>query len=291
MLHHGAEGRCRRGKGPEGDPMLLAQGLHDLLQAGVLARRRAGDRGVVDSDDVVEVVPDHRGRQLPGKRRVEAVGHAVRLDRDGLPDGEGLRSLEEALALYRELGDRRGEANVLWGLGNRGYFGLSPDAGTDYFRQALEIFRTVGDLTMAAWSLHMLGSGLARLQRYDESRPALHQALRHFHDASDASGIALVLDDLASLAVADGELPRAARLRGAARRLTAATGAELAGFVDMQFERGIRPHVTHELSPEELERYGQEGARMTLDEAVAYALDTTIEGLRAGHDTGPVGLG
>jgi len=207
------------------------------------------------------------------------------------PDGIGIRSLDEALALYRELGDRRGEANVRWGLGNREYFGLINEAGTANFRQALEIFREVGDVTMEAWSLHMLGSGLGRLGRTDEARPILRHALRHFYDASDAAGIALLFDDLASQAVTDGDLPRAARLRGAARRLTAATGAELADFVDAQFEQGIRPNVAEALSPDELERYGKEGARMTLDEAVAYALETTVAALTAQHGSEPTELG
>jgi predicted ATPase/class 3 adenylate cyclase len=189
------------------------------------------------------------------------------------PDREGERAQEEALALYEELGDLRGQANVLWGIGNREYFGRVTDAGEATMRRALELFRQVGDATMAAWSQHMLGGALLRTNRADEARPLLRAALRHLHDASDASGLAIVLDDLASLAVADGDLPRAARLRGAARRLTAATGATLAGFVDDVFEHGVRPHVTGRLSPEDLARYGAEGAAMTLDEAVAYALD------------------
>ncbi len=195
------------------------------------------------------------------------------------PDGEGHRAQEEALALYKEIGDLRGQANVLWGMGNRAYFRQDDDAGQSYFRAALELFRQVGDVTMEAWSLHMLGSALLRRASPDESRPILRHALRHFYDASDAAGIALVLDDLASQAVVDDDLPRAARVRGAARRLTAATGAELAGYVDEQFEFYARPQVSDKLSPDELARYGAEGAAMNLDEAVAYALDVTPEEL------------
>ncbi len=195
------------------------------------------------------------------------------------PDGTGVKAQEEALALYREIGDDRGEANVLWGIGNREYFLRTRDAGEAHFREALELFRRVGDVTMEAWSMHMLGSALLRRDRPEDSRPILRHALRHFHDASDAAAIALVFDDLASQAVADGDLPRAARIRGAARRLTATTGAELAGFVDAQVEAGARPHVAALLPPDELERYQAEGAAMTLDQAVAYALDTPLEAL------------
>jgi predicted ATPase/class 3 adenylate cyclase len=197
------------------------------------------------------------------------------------PHDDGLRAMEEALQLYREVGDRRGEANTTWGLGNREYFQRLGDAGEARFRDALELFDEVGDVTMAAWSRHMLGGSLIRQDRSDEARPHLRTALRTFHDASDAAGMAMVLDDLASQAVVDEDLPRAARIRGAARRLTAATGAQLAGFVDERFEHGIRPHVAGMLAPEELARYQAEGAAMSLDEAVAYALDVPVEELGA----------
>jgi predicted ATPase/class 3 adenylate cyclase len=193
--------------------------------------------------------------------------------RDADPEGEGRRAQEEALALFREVGDARGQANVLWGIGNRDYFATAGDHGEARFREALDLFRTVGDVTMEAWSLHMLGSAILRQGRPEESREYLRHALRHFHEASDAAGIALLLDDLSSLAVVDGDLERAARLRGAARRLTTTTGVELASFINEQYEFQARPQVVRQMSPEELERFGAEGAALPLDEAVAYALD------------------
>ena len=39
---------------------------------------------------------------------------------------------------------------------------MHPGYGVEEFRQALEIFREVGDRTMEAWALHMLGTGLLR---------------------------------------------------------------------------------------------------------------------------------
>jgi hypothetical protein len=126
----------------------------------------------------------------------------------------------------------------------------------------------------------MVGSALLRRpDRADDSRTYLRHALRHFHEASDAAGISLLLDDLSSQAVADGDLPRAARLRGAGRRLATVTGTQLAGFVNEQYDFIVRPQVVKVLPPEELERYGAEGSAMSLDEAVAYALDVPIEEL------------
>ena len=67
---------------------------------------------------------------------------------------------------------------------------------------------------------------------------------------------------------------RAPRDCGTARNLTALTGTGLAGYVDEMYEGGgIRPAVQGRLSEEDLARYGAEGAALTLNEAVAYALE------------------
>jgi len=200
------------------------------------------------------------------------------------PEGEGDRNLAEALAIYRELGDRRGEGNVLWGIGNKKYFSDADDAGVTEFRAALDAFREVGERTMEAWALHMVGGALLRSDRRDDARPYLRHALRHFYDAGDAAGITMVIDDLSSQALADDDPVRAARLWGAARTLTAATGAGLAGFTDGWIEQQVRPNVRVALDPADLERGAREGAAMSLDEAVAYGLDVSVEALQSSID-------
>jgi predicted ATPase/class 3 adenylate cyclase len=200
------------------------------------------------------------------------------------PEGEGDRNLAEALAIYRELGDRRGEGNVLWGMGNKKYFSDADDAGVSDFQAALEAFREVGDRTMEAWALHMVGGALLRSERRDEARPYLRHALRHFYDAGDAAGITMVIDDLSSQALADDDPVRASRLWGAARTLTAATGASLAGFTDGWIEQQVRPNVRVALDPADLERGAREGAAMSLDEAVAYGLDVSVDELKTSLD-------
>src|SRR5205823_8344026 len=102
----------------------------------------------------------------------------------------------------------------------REYFANAIDPGSKELRLALEKFRKVGDRTMEAWSLHMLGSALIRVGKLDEARRDLSEAIRLFHAASDASGLTLVLDDWSSLALGQGQLDRAGRLWGAARSLT-----------------------------------------------------------------------
>ena len=189
------------------------------------------------------------------------------------PDRIGLGYIEQARERFHRLGDLRGEANSLWALGNYHYFQNHIGNGIDQFRQALEMFRRTEDLTMEAWALHMLGTGLLRNGDVDEARQHIEHAMRHFHAVGDAAGLTLTLDDMSAVAVADGDLVRAARLRGAARNLTNETGTGLASYVEDKFESGIRPQVRSQMSAEEVDRFGAEGAAMTLDEAVAYALE------------------
>jgi predicted ATPase/class 3 adenylate cyclase len=192
---------------------------------------------------------------------------------EGDRDQTGLLYLERARDGFRRLGDRRGEGNALWGLGNYHYFRRFPGNGEEQFRETLTIFGEVGDLTMEAWALHMLGTALLRNGQVEEARENISHAIRHFHAAGDASGLTLTFDDMSAVAVADGNLPRAARLRGAARNLTAETGAGLAGYVEDTFETGARPGIRTKMSSDDLARYEAEGAAWTLDEATAYALE------------------
>jgi predicted ATPase/class 3 adenylate cyclase len=200
------------------------------------------------------------------------------------PDGVGLAEQNEALRIYREIGDVRGEANVLWGLGNYLYFQAGAGDGIPRFREALALFRVIGDRTMEAWALHMLGSSSIRIGEVDEGEHDSEDALRLFHASGDVAGITLAIDDLASVAVARGDLPRAARLWGAARALSSAGGILLADQVDSQFEVRARPNARNAMSPDELETYAREGRLMSVDETVAYALDIHVTEVPGPHE-------
>ena len=53
------------------------------------------------------------------------------------PDHIGERYLEAALSAFRRIGDHRGEANALWGLGTLRYFAGAEAGGESEFRAAL----------------------------------------------------------------------------------------------------------------------------------------------------------
>ncbi len=136
--------------------------------------------------------------------------------------------LQEALGIYRALGDDRGTANVLWGIGIQAYFRNSNEEAASAFEEALGLYRKAGDRTQEAWALHQLGSARLKLGDVDTARRHVRDALRIFDQAGDVAGVSLALDDLSAVAVGDGDLPRAARLQGLARRIQASSGTGLA---------------------------------------------------------------
>jgi predicted ATPase/class 3 adenylate cyclase len=182
--------------------------------------------------------------------------------------------LNEALQIYRELGDVAGEGNILWALGSFQFFANDMVGAEATYREALALHRAGHNRTMEAWSLHMLALALVSQKRSADAKQAAREALAHFKDAGDVAGITLVLDDLSGVALFDDDLPRAGRMWGAARHLQEITGVDLASFTETGFGSLGYATASQVLPPDDLERYAAEGAAMSLDEAVAYAFET-----------------
>jgi hypothetical protein len=191
---------------------------------------------------------------------------------EAVRESRGRAMLDEALAIYRRLGDKSGEGNILWGLGSFEFFAADGAAAERWYRQSLELHREAGNRTMEAWSLHMLGSSENAQSRFAEADATGRHALRHFHESGDVSGVILALDDLSLAAVGLGELDRAGRLWGAARHLQQSTGTGLADYVEQTNQLYGVGTPKSVIPPSELERLAAEGAAMSLDEIVAYAL-------------------
>jgi predicted ATPase/class 3 adenylate cyclase len=180
--------------------------------------------------------------------------------------------LDEALSTYRSLGDVLGEANVYWGIGTQHFFAREDALAAPAFESALALYRKLGDRTQEAWSLHMLGTARLRLGETDVARGLLAGGLRLFMSAGDVAGVTLGLDDVAAIAVSDGDLVRAARLSGLARRMEASSGTGLAGAVENVFEMATRPDPDNMAPAEDLARYQAEGAALPINDGVRYAL-------------------
>jgi tetratricopeptide (TPR) repeat protein len=187
------------------------------------------------------------------------------------PDPAGRAMMEEALELYRELGDTAGEGNLLWGLGGYLMFSGEMREAEGSFRRAIELHRAAGNRTMEAWSLHMLSATLISQGRVADAGEASRHALRHFDEAGDVAGMTLAFDVLSAVALAAGDVDRGGRLWGAARQLQRVSGTGLAAWDERML--AMLPHgVARMLEPAERDRLAAQGASLALADAVAYAL-------------------
>jgi tetratricopeptide (TPR) repeat protein len=182
--------------------------------------------------------------------------------------------IEEAVKIYREIGDRAGTAQALWGEANITW-SLAPPVDSAEFEharqnlvEALAIFEDVGDSFMTAWTRYTLALTDARLGDLETSRHRLRAVLGVFQEAGDVSGYVLVLDALAFIALQSGDRERAARISGAVSGLERRTGTGL--NPPNRTVMGFDPDALR--TDPALAGPWAEGEAMSPDEVIAYAL-------------------
>jgi predicted ATPase/class 3 adenylate cyclase len=183
----------------------------------------------------------------------------------------GIRMLEEAQGVFRELGDEGGVARTSWGLGNLVYEEGRYDEAERLFTGALAIHQRLGDPFGMAWDHFEIGVTVQRVGRYEEAEHHAKEALRLLARAEDTSGIPLVLGGLSATATLTGRGERAATLFAAAQALETASGAGLTRLNEEWEGWGDETHWN--LSTEEVVRAKERGARLSVEEAVAYGLE------------------
>jgi predicted ATPase/transcriptional regulator with XRE-family HTH domain/Tfp pilus assembly protein PilF len=178
---------------------------------------------------------------------------------------------EEALKLFRVVGNRRGLLATLVNLG------LAASDQGDYQRaavlleEALAISREEGARNSAAYALNNLA--VVALAQGNDARAAERQAeaLALWRSVSNHFGLAHCCENFALIAAARGDAERAARLGGATEALRVRIGA--AGRLgDRDFNAPYFDKARAQLGEPAFAAAWDEGAAMSLDDAIAYAL-------------------
>jgi predicted ATPase/class 3 adenylate cyclase len=187
---------------------------------------------------------------------------------------KGRALLEEAIALFGELGDGAALGRASFALTN--VLAGGPDrpradllAAQRTIGLALEQHRALSNQFDLAWDLHMVGLVALKLGELDRARDAWIEATNVFSAAGDTSAIVLMLSDFAELAKAAGDLERHDVLVGAWAALAKETGVGLTAIFG-QTEARAQPDTI----PAERQPAVQHGGEMKLDDALAYAFAT-----------------
>jgi len=182
---------------------------------------------------------------------------------------------EEALAVNRTSGDRMAAAQALVQLGVIRALQSDLPSAASLLEESVASCRREGEranLSYALWAL-----GLARwLQGESEQAVALEQeslGLKRLFD--DPLGIPLCIEVLAWIASSDGSAERAAVLLAAAEAAWDAIPASLPQPFAAFHERG-RHEAGRRLGGAAFETARRRGSRMTIDEAVALALEEPV---------------
>jgi predicted ATPase len=183
--------------------------------------------------------------------------------------------LQESIRVRRAIGDEAGLATSLSNLAIVSLDMRDVDEAQQLLEEAIAIDRGRGDDWGIAASANNLG--VAYLERGDlePARPLVIEALTKFKSIGDSEGEAESLEVLAGLAAAEGNAVRAARLSGAALALRAAVGIPMSVLDRERLDGWLEP-PRRELGSEAFEEAEAEGAEMTSDQALDYALGRTL---------------
>ena len=183
---------------------------------------------------------------------------------------------KESLSLSRESGDKWMASVALCNLGLTAIYQGDHAAARAWLEESLTLFNEMGEKQGIAVSLMMTGHVARAEGDHEAARTLYARGLVQSYEVGDRYNMADSLVGLAGVAAEmDRDIPRAARLAGAAAALRASIGATVEPFERDIYERAVGA-AQAALGEEAFAAAFAAGQRMTLDEAVAYALGEDI---------------
>jgi tetratricopeptide (TPR) repeat protein len=180
--------------------------------------------------------------------------------------------LEEAIAIFRKIGDRASIGRTAFALGS--IYGEGQSNSREDFlmskrfaHEALAEHRALGNRFDIAWDLYGTGLAAFRLGELDEAERDWREGLQMFIDAGDSSGIVIQLSNFAELAKVRGEVERHDTLVGAWTALSQRTGVGLPTLFGATEGRSVAADI-----PPDRHAAFERGLAMTTEAAIAYAL-------------------
>jgi len=184
---------------------------------------------------------------------------------------QGLALAQEALDKFRELGDKPGAAWALNMLGELARVDGDIETAKRYYEECLETVKETGERMREAIQYENLGVVAYHQDEPEVAARLIKQGLTLFRELGTPYGLATALGSLAGPVAALGRPRRAARLLGASATQLESIGVDQQP-ADQPEIRLFLELVRRALSEEDFRSAWQAGQRMTIQEAVSYAL-------------------
>jgi predicted ATPase/DNA-binding CsgD family transcriptional regulator len=198
----------------------------------------------------------------------------------GQPDEyeQAVADCEESLALLRELDDKPGVAQALMVRGEIARRQGDLPCAKEAYQESLDIGRETGDKLREGVMLGFLGLIALREGDDEQAQAQYQQSLSLSVEIGHKVGVVDALAGLAEAAEYLGQLERAARLFSAADAFYEMHGFVLQAVYKLDYERR-KGRVREQLDKATFEVLWAEGQAMSLEEAIAYALEESASDL------------
>ena len=252
------------------DPSALAGAwVSAAVNAATLARRQADYRSATTLADAALALARAHGDK-PGMAKALAVLGVI-----AQQQGDYQRAVllhEACLALARELGDKRVSAVEIGDLGgvalSRGAFAEA----VHHYEESLTLLRELNAIQLIPWALTFLGLSLFFTGAYDHAARVLAESLARLRQFGNPTYAMYCLAGAAGVVAAAAQPVRAARLLGAAEAVREAIGLPLPPATQAGYQHIVEA-VRTQLGEGEFRAAWAEGQAMTLEQAIAYALE------------------
>jgi predicted ATPase len=204
-----------------------------------------------------------------------ALGNLGLIARDRGDASVAEKQLQASLELWLQLGDPIGQGWVLTALGIAARCGGQRELARSRLDQALAVWRKIGDRQNQANALGTLASLARDAGEFDAAARLLRESLSILREIGDRRAIAFVLEGFSSLAAARDQAMRAVALWAAAQALRERIGAPAPPAWHAELDRTLNV-IKARLEVTAVDEASRRGRSMTLPDAIAFALDLTL---------------
>ncbi len=179
--------------------------------------------------------------------------------------------LGEALAIHRRIGDKGGMGFVLSGLAEIALRENKLERASNLIEHSLVLRREIGFKWGIGASLGTWAWIAMRQFDWESAFVRLKESLQVRKEIGDRGGIAFCLERMAEVAIEKHQAEKAARIFGAAESMRASLRSKIDPVDQPEYERNLAS-LRAELGEGKFNVAWEEGQKMTLEQAVDYAL-------------------